>query len=81
MSIRVGIRHLGRPIRVIGPWAGAELTRFYDAMNSELFLQATRFQSQNKEVYLFATRFQSQNSEVFLQATRFQAQSSEVAGV
>jgi len=81
VSIRVGIRHLGRPIRVIGPWKGAELTRFYDAMNSELYILATRFQSQNSEVYIQVTRLQAQNSELFLQATRFQAQSSEVTGI
>jgi len=81
MSIRVGIRHMSRAMRVIGPWEGAELTELYDAMNSELYILVTRFQSQNSEVYIQVTRLQAQNSELFLQATRLQAQSSEVTGI
>jgi len=60
MSIRVGIRHFGRPIRVIGPWKGAELTRIEHSSTDVKYVVSVRYQAQDKVHYAVAMRYQAQ---------------------
>jgi len=81
MSIRVGIRHLGRPIRVVGPWAGAEKTEIYNTMDPEAPMLNRRFQCADPEAPMWNKRFHTNDPEAPMYNKRFMVVNAEITGV